>query len=332
MNATSATCGQLTLPGIPNAISLLASASGLTRSVSPAGLIRAGSGLVRALANLSARQAKEMGLLTSGTSGRTGITSSASAALALSLESRLRARTALHGSTLYKLTWKVRTMPSGRKISALRGSVRRNSDSGFTSWPAPVVNDSTGSDYAYNRGRHDSITLKLGGAAKLSSWPAPTAALADKGVRSTEGGIREAMRSHGPDLAAMACLASWPAPMAGTPAQNGNNEAGNNDSSRKTVELASWIAPQAADANGSGINQHTSSLCQQARRTVSGLMLIGSAAQMGSGGQLNPAHSRWLMGLPPVWDACGVTAMQSLPSKRRRLSKQRVSVTEGPSL
>src|SRR6185295_14319390 len=37
--------------------------------------------------------------------------------------------------------------------------------------------------------------------------------------------------------------AGWPTPMAGTPAQNGNNAAGNNDSSRKTVELAGWPTP-----------------------------------------------------------------------------------------
>jgi hypothetical protein len=50
-------------------------------------------------------------------------------------------------------------------------------------------------------------------------------------------------------------------------------------------------------------------------------MLIGSSAGMESGGQLNPAHSRWLMGLPPEWDACGVTAMDSLRPQRKRSSK-----------
>lgn len=45
----------------------------------------------------------------------------------------------------------------------------------------------------------------------------------------------------------------WPTPMAGTPAQNGNNAAGNNDSSRKTVELAAtWPTPRREDSESTG--------------------------------------------------------------------------------
>lgn len=45
----------------------------------------------------------------------------------------------------------------------------------------------------------------------------------------------------------------WPTPMAGTPAQNGNNYAGNNDFSRRVMEIVStWPTPAARDFKGSG--------------------------------------------------------------------------------
>lgn len=57
----------------------------------------------------------------------------------------------------------------------------------------------------------------------------------------------------------------WPTPMAGTPAQNGNNAAGNNDSSRKTVALAHWPTLKAGDAD-KGVRTHRGAMKELGRK------------------------------------------------------------------
>ncbi len=131
----------------PNATSSPASASGAWHFAAPAGQTIDLFGLVPVPANLSARQAKELGLLTSGTYGRPSTTSSASAGLQSSLESRLRAKTQTLGSTLYKMTWKAWDTGSGRSRSRLRASVLRTSATGSTGWvalPTPTARDYRG--------------------------------------------------------------------------------------------------------------------------------------------------------------------------------------------
>jgi hypothetical protein len=128
--------------------------------------------------------------------------------------------------------------------------------------------------------------------------------------------------------------------MAGTPAQKGYNEAGNNDSSRKTVELAGWGTPTGETFEGSpemalerkkGLpcGQVVTALSHQvkmvgpARLTASGEMLTGSAAQMASGGQLHPEHSLWLQLGPfaTAWACCGARVTRSTSRKRKASSK-----------
>src|SRR3569832_2088186 len=240
MSETFETSNQASLPDIANAISSPASADGATRCDSQDGLTTGQCGPAPALANLSARQAKAMDLMTSGTYGRRGSTSSESAALASSLVSRLRQRLNTDGSILFNLTWKQKATPSLRSVYLLRASARRTFDNGCGSWPTPIVN-ATRSTHCY--GKNKTIILKLPGVAKLASWPTPSC---------TTGLVGQSKRK---------------------------------ETGRSILIDAVMLA--------------------------SGPTQTGSRIPIKRRGQLNPAHSRWLMGYPAAWDACAPTATQS---------------------
>jgi hypothetical protein len=86
--------------------------------------------------------------------------------------------------------------------------------------------------------------MPLGPTAQLASWPTPT-------TRDWKDGSPNENVPVNALLGGEVWVAGWPTPMAGTPAQKGYNEAGNNDSSRKTVALAGWQTPVVNDAQGS---------------------------------------------------------------------------------
>lgn len=295
-----------TLEALRNATSLPALESGVWPCVGRDGRTIDLFGLGHAPVNLSAQQAKAQGLMMSGTSGQAGIGSSSSAALQSSLENRLRAKTQILGSILYKLTWKEWTTPSGPSRFRLRASVARTSETGFTGWPTPTTRD-------YKDGqecKNVPLNALLGRVAWLAGWPTTRQADGEKNVRTLEGALREVERKGSPqDLCQAAQIAGWPTPTA---------------RDHFPAHAEAYIAAKKAQGHGmANLNDlaQQAATNQPARLTVAGIMLTGSAAGMGSGGQLNPAHSRWLMGLPPEWDACAPTETPSMLKRRKSGSK-----------
>lgn len=158
------------LPATHSAISSPGSGFGLWRSDAPDGPTTDLFGQVPARANLSARQAKEVGLMTSGTFGPHGTTSLPSENLRKFLASRLQPLTATLGSTLFKLTWKQQATPSGRLFSLLRASVRRTGDTEFSSWQTPTCPSRTADGHQAGNNRYVTSVVDA-----LAPWITPRA-------------------------------------------------------------------------------------------------------------------------------------------------------------
>jgi hypothetical protein len=286
-----------------SAISSPESASGATPFAALDGPTTAPCGQEAALANLSARQAKELGRLTSGTYGPLSTTSSKSAALAQSLANKLMRLSAKVGSTLYKLTWKESVTPSGRPVSRLVASVLRTSAKGSTSlplmpWPTPCSQDGPNGGPAQGSDR-------LPGAAGLASWPTPQA------FDATNDGEPRPLRYKG-----------------NAPSEAGNTRDPNKmgsycgdlkDYAGLALVMAPWVTPSSRDWKDSPgmatvaadgrirLDQLPRLATLAAPQTELGETPTGSTAEIKNTGQLNPALSRWLMGLPPEWDVCAAT-------------------------
>lgn len=258
------------LENLCNATSSPESASGPTLCEELDGQTIIRHGPDRARASLSARQARKMGLLTSGTFGPHSITSSLSADLQSSLESKLQARLSNRGSTLYKLIWKPWGIPLQVSRSRLRASAPRTSATGCSGWPTPTVGNSKGGQSFEGL----SVTGKTPDGRKVSV-----------------------------SLNHTATFAGWPTPTATDAIKQGSVSA--RPGAMGLSETITYLRDNP----------------QPARLTASGELLTGSSAGMESGGQLNPAHSRWLMGLPPEWDDCAPTATRSTRKQRPRSSK-----------
>ena len=172
--------------------------------------------------------------------------------------------------------------------AALRASALRTSDNDCGSWLTATTSDGNGIrelDGARSGG--------LNTQATLASWPTPMANNANKDCNR----FRED-RQNG--LGAVTSLAMWPTPA--TTDHKGGYQGGRMRNGKLSTDRLDVTAQIAGPA----------------RLTISGELQIGSTVEMKNGGQLNPAHSRWLMGLPPEWDDCAPTATPSSRKSRKR--------------
>lgn len=127
--------------------------------------------------------------------------------------------------------------------------------------------------------------------------PTPAVSLItnDVNMRSTDG------RTKPNKLGWAAAMAAWPTPTANDYRGSGETVI-RKDGKDRTFDRLDYSTEQ-------GLK-----ITQPIRITASGQILTGSDAGMENSGQLNPAHSRWLMGYPPEWGDCAVMAM---PSSRK---------------
>ena len=73
------------------------------------------------------------------------------------------------------------------------------------------------------------------------------------------------------------------------------------------------------DPDGS-IRTRLDQLPRQAQLADSGLTATGGTSATNAIGQLNAAYSRWLQGLPAVFDKSAVMAWRTLKTRRKRES------------
>ena len=244
-------------------------------------------------------------------------------------------RTSDKGSTLPPKGWQTPESRNqeGYQIAGGKKWPRLGAEAKMVGWPTPrAIEPGT-----MNRSKSGGPPQSLSHTAKLTGWPTPDASVAQDGENYETWNQRRLKTKErvkngngfGTPLTIAAQMASWP-----TPRGEERNQHNSRDNYVALSKAASWATTTTTARDwkdGDGLEQIKAGtvptnclLGRQVLLTDSGRTQIGSPASTEKRGQLNPAHSRWLMGLPTEWDDCGVT-VTPLSRRKRKDSLKRIS-------
>jgi hypothetical protein len=312
---------------IHSAISLLASADGAGRWSWLAFPVPQAVGRAPAHASHFPTLDQKRDSPTNDTCSPHGCGSSESADLSESLANKLKRRLERVGSILYSSHWKKKATPAGRQYWAHIASAApidaKGSTGSPTGWGTVTTFDNYKSKVGTSRSEGQE-NWRLGNQARLAGWGTPVTS--DKGSgdgTDTKGRLGNQAR-----------MAGWGTPntMDHLPSSNleeRQKKGGCSNLKDQVTLIGTWATPTTRDWKDTGDlslsqvrkdgRQRDDTLARQASTLDSGTVASGSPAKTAKPAQLNPAHSRWLMGFPSEWDAC-VPSEMPLCRKRRRSS------------